>query len=267
MLFRRLNKKGDIREVPATQLMGTVLGAFAIILVFTFAGAFAILYFGEKDDEFATNNFIALANKIETLSKSRGQFDVQRAFPFYLPSKFVVVGFNKGWVDSKISDGCEPEAVRKPTEEIGGKEGKKCEGSACICLFGDSNYDFMDENEYNVELMECRSLPKVDYIIIPHMKENDKYPSEISKNFIGEKIHFNPSDDYSSIGFSDYAFSYIYGQCDDYFWGTNLQSRKLYIEKFTDNTTTYIFVTPEHEESNFANERFTAMNEKYGESS
>jgi hypothetical protein len=271
MKFRRLNKKGqDVRTIGPVELVGHILGAAVVILIIIIAAAFATFYFGEKNKEFAINNFIALSNKIETLSKSREQFDVQRAFPFYLPSNFVVVGFNKGWDNNKISDGCEPEPVRKPSG-IDGKEGKKCENSACICLFT-NNDDFMDGDDYNVELVQCHPFPKADYIITLYLgtsvKDKDigkdyKYPVEIYKNIVGERIYL---PDYSLIGFSDYAFFYIYGQCEDHYWDENLQSKKLYVEKFTRNDRTFIFIAPEYEEASIIDERYNAMNKEYGES-
>lgn len=260
MLFRKLNKKGDVRTIAPSELVGWVLGGVIVLFILGVIAAFATLYFSEKQQEYAVNNFVALANKIETLSNNRDQFDFQRAFPFYLPGNFVVIGFNKEWDNNQVTDGCEPEAVRKPNN-MDGKEGEKCKDSSCICLFT-NNDDLMDGEEYNVNLVECRQLPKVDYLIIPDLRENNhNYSKEIYKNLVGEKIVIG---DYSSTGFSSYSFTYIYGQCDNYFWDTNLQSRKIYIEKLTLNGKTYIFIAPEYEQSNFINERYSVMNEKYG---
>jgi len=267
MVIRRLNKKGDVRTLPGVALVGTILALAVIVLVLFIAGKFTGLFFSEKNQELAINNFIALSNRIETLSKSRNQFDAQRNFPFYLPSNFVIVGFNRRWNDRTNSDGCEPEPVRKPSV-IDGQEGKKCRDSACICLFGDRNDHFTkgkEGQEYNVELIQCRSLPEVDYIIIPYLKESKEYPSQIYKNFIGEKI---PLTGYPLTGFNNYAFSYIYGQCDDHYWDKNLESRKLYIEKFTnEGGIPYILIAPEHEGVKIIEDRYKAMNEKYGKTS
>lgn len=262
MHIRGLNKRGDIRTLAPTELVGYILGGLVLVLIIIVAGVFTAFYFNEKDEEFAVNNFIALANKLEGISKSQLQFEVQRAFPFYIPSDYIIVGFNKGWSDSKVSDGCQPEEVRKP-DQRDGKEGEKCINSACICLFGDSNDNFMNsDGTYNVNLVQCQSIPESDYISTLHLTDAKtyNYPKEVYYNVVGQN---NGLTDYSKISFSDYAFFYLYGQCDGYWFDKDTGSRKLYIEKFTDSQNkNYIFIAPEG--SPAIDERYTKMNEKYG---
>ncbi|MEA2036596.1 MAG: hypothetical protein U9O94_03755 [Nanoarchaeota archaeon] len=262
MKFRNLGKKADIRTLAPTELIGYILAAVVIILILVVAGIFTTLYFSEKNEEFAINNMVALSNKIDTLSRDDTDFSAQRAFPFYLPPDFVVVGFNKEWDDKKESDGCGSEQVRKPNF-MDGAEGRKCEDSACICIFGDNNDDFMDGDEYNVELIKCIALSEVDYITTAYLDDNSNYnyPSEIWKNVVGQKIGL---PDYSNVAPNfEYSFFYIYGQCDNHFWDKDLKSRKLYIEKFKDEDKTYIFIAPEHE-GIITQERYNTMYKKYG---
>jgi len=276
MLFRGLKKRGEVQTVAPVELVGHVLGGVLVFLVILVIIVFTILYVSQKDKEVAINNFIALATKIESLSRSRDQFDTQTGFPFFLPSgksDYVVVGFNKEWKDYEKSDGCgDSEAVRKPGASDG-KEGQKCQDTACICLFAyGSNYKFMAEygkyNEY--ELIQCESLPRVNYIITQYLGTTTSgdaktkgpaygYPEEIWSNMDGEIIH--EVSNYAGRNVRDYAFFYIYSQCDGWNWDVNLGSIKLYIEKFTNNKVNYMFIAPEG--TNFINERYDAMYEKY----
>lgn len=259
--------------MPGVALVGNILGAVVVLLILGFVVAFGVMYFGEKNREMAQNNFIALANVVEGLSKRGNLVDIQRNFPFYLPSDFVIVGFNKGWDNSVVTDRCEDEAVRKPTRRDG-TEGTKCENSACICLFT-NNDDLMKKNgDYNVELIECRSLEDVDYIIAPFLDkglgEMYEYPVHIWKNLGGKKI--NGLYRYASFtyGFRNgYSFFYLYGQCDNYYWDRDIGSRKLYVEKIVDNGINYIFITselhPEGGGKTILDDRKEQMISKYGE--
>ncbi len=268
MKFKRLGKRGDVRTLSPTELVGYVLGGIIILIIIVVAGIFTALYFSEKNEEFAINNFIALANKIETLSKSEKTFDVQRAFPFYIPSNFIIVGFNENWKDTTKSDRCEEEAVRKPSK-LDGKEGEKCDNFACICLFGNSNDKFMSGNSYNVKLMQCHRLPGVNNFTTFHMEDKIyDYPDDITYNMGGNSMNVG---DYSSINFKNYAYFYVYGQCDNYWWDKDLLGRKLYIEKFTDDGgNTYIFIAPEevtNQKEKPITKRYDAMSAKYNQKS
>ena len=273
MRFRKINKKGDVRTLAPTELVGYVLAGAVIIVIILVASIFTILYFNEKDKEAAINNFLALAHAVEVISDSRHQFDFQVGFPFYLPPDFIVVGFNKQWDNHYTSDGCQPEAVRKP-EKRDGKEGAKCENSACMCLLGNAQ-NLMDGDNYNVELIECYSLAGIDYIISPYLGtskdkkpgEDSGYPVGVWANLDGERIRLQKQD-YADIdnGLNDYAFFYIYGRCGDYYWGANLGSVKLYLEKFRDEKgKTYAYIGPDYgSETMIVHRRFAAMNSKYG---
>jgi len=320
MKFKRLNKRGQVETITPTEVVGLILGIALFALIILGALIFSAMYFSEKNEEFAINNFIALANMAETLSKSQSQFDTQRHFPFYMPKGYVVVGFNKFWYDDVETDGCQKEAVRKPkakdlpkTKTGGGGGGEVCENSACLCLF-ENNDDFMDEDNYNVKLIQCRKID-VDYIsgiyfgttekfhyeddwwkylkmrfwtkeywksswstftttteiLIPGYKNLGTYygyPPQIYKNFLGNGYLF--IQDYSKIvppmEFFEYSFLYIYGQCDDYPIGqdVNLESIKLYIEKFkSEDGRMYIFIAPEGAE--IIDNRYDLMRTAYHE--
>ncbi len=287
-----LNKRGDVRTIVPTELVGYILAAILCVLVIIIIVKFTLTMGSNKKDEFAINNFMALANSIDLMSKREKQFIAYRGFPLYLPEGYLIIGFNANY--SRVKDGCTLDTIRKPNPKDG-KEGVKCEGTSCICLFGDAYRNHIIDTKkdiYTSRLMKCHPLSKVDSIVGLYM-ENKKggsrigptewvYSKEIINNIVGDlPFRDDPSitnkEDYAEIEFTrkfKYSYLVIYGECKRNKAG-ELGVKKFYIEKFTDkDKKTHIFIAPEPSRELLEEEkrqglgiidnRFEAMSRKYG---
>lgn len=228
----KLNKKGQaILGMNLWELIGIILVVLVIIVLINFAADKYFAYIFDQEKKAANDNFDALVEAIQDTSSSTFTYD-SRTVSLSIPGH-TIVAFNKANTPSK--DKCGVEEVAKPAQ---------CAGVSCICL-----YEGRDEDMEDNKLERCEFVRNADDIFtleyyageIGEGRINIDVPETIYKNIIGEK--YTPTtftEDYDQ----SYSYLYIYGECDDWPWATDVTMgiQNIYVESIKGEGVNHVLV-------------------------
>ncbi len=250
--------KNAIAGAGILAILGAVLGVAAIIFFTWLLFSFSQLA-GNQEEQTTIVGFNSLAFEIQTLLDNPNQFastSLDNPFHYYIDEDFILVGYNNDNIPLK--DECEEEEATKPLNE-------ECTNSACLCLHKETgaDNDFDDDCDSvrcNQPIM-CYKLDGVDNIFtLDYYNDGEKYnsPESIYGNIMGKE--FNPA----STKYPDnYAYFFIYGECEDWWSDDLFETHPFYIEKFIDQGKTNILIAAIYPEDDTISKREQKMREEY----
>jgi len=217
--------KKAVVHISILQLIGLIL-AVALILSSAFFFARIAGWFASKQEyEATTNSFNVLYGLIQDAANDNSPGIVKRdMIGYFISNQYILVGFHKN--QDFVEDICDPERAQKIHEA--------CKTTACLCLYPETYGDLDFESTDFPKV--CKSLENVEYIYTEKYDANNA-PSKIYQNVLGGKWQRpnNPAD--------NFAYFFIYGQCDDWTSDENFGTNNLGISKYVIDGKTYVEIS------------------------
>lgn len=219
---------GDEISVTPSAIIGTLIGVFFIVAVVAF-GSGIWLSFKPVIDEGSTNSFNVLTNYISSMIENKDIFvnnypskdSKQGPLPYYLVNGVILVGYNSE--ERTIHTDCSNEDAKRPAQLL---------GKAGLCLHVEDNANNFDEDPQ--EPIQCYAFED-EIIFLAPSDNNDE------GGFGGSKRQL---DVYGVT--EEYEDLFLYGsECDSTY---DLETTKLYIEKYSRNGKIYVYIEEYSEE-------------------